>query len=52
MARTGKWDPDGRGIRKAPDEFAEMMKDRNSQNNLLQVSIPLVLTWLFYISPW
>jgi hypothetical protein len=51
MSGTGEWDPDSRGIRKAPREIAEQIWNKAKKVHIAQTVISLALTFAFYKSP-
>jgi hypothetical protein len=51
MSTTGEWDPDSRGIRKAPVEVAKQLWNKAKKVHAAQAIVPLLMTLAFYKSP-
>lgn len=51
MSGTGEWDPDSRGIRKAPAEIARKIWAKAKKVHAAQAVIPMLMTAAFILSP-
>jgi hypothetical protein len=51
MSTTGEWDPDSRGIRKAPVEVAKAIWEKAKKVHAAQIILTLAATLGFYASP-
>jgi len=51
MSGTGEWDPDSRGIRKAPVEVAKQIWEKAKKVHAAQVIVPMLMTVAFLKSP-
>jgi len=51
MSSTGEWDPDSRGIRKAPIEVAKQIWEKAKKVHAAQAILPTLLTAAFILSP-
>jgi hypothetical protein len=51
MSATGEWDPDSRGIRKAPVEVAKAIWEKAKKVHMAQAVLSLLATFAFYKSP-
>jgi hypothetical protein len=51
MSSTGEWDPDNRGIRKAPVEIARRLWTKAKKVHAAQAIIPTLMTAAFIFSP-
>jgi len=51
MSKTGEWDPDSRGIRKAPVEVAKQIWEKAKKVHAAQAILPLLMSAAFYKSP-